>query len=300
MNFGDVVIQRDTPAGTVLARVEDASLDNIKENIIECDSAPKVMRYADSTYSTFVYNGITYFDIGVPGVGLRMSSKSGYWQAVWHGGALPVRLQGGVCVSSVLFYRYCGGSWGRGGLIFELVKTAEQSGSGPAKSGGTLIRASVENYLYAYTFTLAPGFINTVKCNVVTGDLNFSIGDVSVAEFNHHIGTVSVKNNTQSLVLDCDLAVNIHITLHGIQNPDVNDQSVLALTGRGRAGVADGIGVQLLYDGTPLQLNQRLRLRSDSPRGVVRFPITARYYQTKSTVVPGEANAVATLVITYQ
>lgn len=85
----------------------------------------------------------------------------------------------------------------------------------------------------------------------------------------------------------------------GTQNPDVGTASVLALTNQGDADVAQGVGVQLLYNGSPLILNNRLVLKS-STGGQETFPITARYYQTRTTVTTGKANASATLDLTYQ
>lgn len=76
-------------------------------------------------------------------------------------------------------------------------------------------------------------------------------------------------------------------------------RSVLALTGQGSETVADGVGVQLLYNNAPVQLNNRLMLKQSSD-GTESLPITARYYQTKPVVKAGEANATATLDMTYQ
>ena len=57
----------------------------------------------------------------------------------------------------------------------------------------------------------------------------------------------------------------------------------------------------IIYDrnGTPLALNTRLPL-TVAAGGQQTFPLTARYYQTKTTVEPGTANASATLNLTYQ
>jgi type 1 fimbria pilin len=87
--------------------------------------------------------------------------------------------------------------------------------------------------------------------------------------------------------------------LTGIQQPDVSDSSILALSGQGNAGVAEGVGVQLLYNAAPLTLNSNLVLKR-SAGGQELFPITARYYQTRSSVTTGSANASATLTLTYQ
>jgi type 1 fimbria pilin len=84
-----------------------------------------------------------------------------------------------------------------------------------------------------------------------------------------------------------------------MQNPDSANTSVMALTGQGNAGTAKGVGVQLLYNGSPLVMNGRLLLKQ-SAGGQETLPLTARYYQTLTTVESGSANASATLTITYQ
>ncbi len=87
---------------------------------------------------------------------------------------------------------------------------------------------------------------------------------------------------------------------HGYAKPDVTgDTSVLALNGQGTPGTADGVGIQMLYNNVPLQLNNRIVLKR-SAGGQETFPLVARYYQTRSVVRPGSANATATLNITYQ
>jgi type 1 fimbria pilin len=74
--------------------------------------------------------------------------------------------------------------------------------------------------------------------------------------------------------------------LSGQQNPDVANTSVLALSVRGGMG-SQGVGVQILYGGAPLNLNNTVFLQQ-SGGGLESFPIVARYYQTKTTVNPGQ------------
>ncbi|HDE1997161.1 TPA: fimbrial protein, partial [Klebsiella quasipneumoniae] len=68
---------------------------------------------------------------------------------------------------------------------------------------------------------------------------------------------------------------------------------------QGSAGVAQGVGVQLVYNNTPLILGNNLVLKRTNG-GQEMFPLTARYYQTNTTVTTGIANASATLSLTYQ
>lgn len=100
--------------------------------------------------------------------------------------------------------------------------------------------------------------------------------------------------------LKCDAGVKISGSLSFTQNADTANDSVIALTGAGSAGVSKGVGIQLLYNGTPLRRNTNIVLKTSS--GGAEFPagaFTSRYFQTQGTVYPGSANATATLNLTY-
>lgn len=165
---------------------------------------------------------------------------------------------------------------------------------------GALAKASIANVMYTEEVGMGNNTIIPVACSLTTPNLNFPIGDILASKFGTSVGTIpSGAQNTQNLGLNCDAGANINVTLQGAQNPDVSTTSVLALTGQGNADVAQGVGVQLLYNGSPLVLNNRIVLKQSSG-GQETFPITARYYQTKTSVATGKANASATLDLTYQ
>ncbi|GAB5071967.1 hypothetical protein SedNR2807_21530 [Citrobacter sedlakii] len=150
-----------------------------------------------------------------------------------------------------------------------------------------------------YYLTAAANIIQTA-CTVTTTTLTFPMGNILANEFQGK-GTTSENEVTANLGLDCDPDANVNITLTGTQNPDSTESSTLALSGQGTvdSGVADGIGVQLLYNNTLLKLNNKLTLKK-SEGGAESFPISARYIQTKDLVKPGKANATAVLSLTYQ
>jgi type 1 fimbria pilin len=151
-------------------------------------------------------------------------------------------------------------------------------------------------YRDGLTVQLTGGTINALACSITTPQLTFPIGD----SFGSVVGTTpAVAQNTQNLGVNCSPGTNIMVSLSGIQNPDGANTSVMALTGQGNTGTAKGVGVQLLYNGTPLALNSRLLLKQSSG-GQETLPLTARYYQTLTSVESGSANASATLNLTYQ
>ncbi len=138
------------------------------------------------------------------------------------------------------------------------------------------------------------------SCRVNTPTLRFNLGSIPLTRFGTNPGTLpGGAENTQRLSLDCDPGINISATLQGAQNPDSSDTTVLALAHQGQTGVAQGVGVQLLYNNQPMVLSQPVALHR-STGGMIELPISARYIQTLPAPTTGTANTNATLVITYQ
>ncbi len=170
----------------------------------------------------------------------------------------------------------------------------------PGVIGVVTLQGSDAIYRDGLITQLSSGTINALACTINTPQLTFAIGNIPASSFNAGVGTSPAgAQNTQNLGLNCSAGTNINVTLSGIQNPDISNTSVMALTGQGNTGTAKGVGVQLLYNGTPLAMNSRLLLKQ-SAGGVETLPLTARYYQTLGTVQSGTANASATLNLTYQ
>ncbi|CAI1573104.1 fimbrial protein [Serratia proteamaculans] len=141
------------------------------------------------------------------------------------------------------------------------------------------------------------GTITKVACSLSSTSINVPLGDVLISKFTG-VG-VTAADKSFDLGLTCDKDAKINVSLAGTQNTDTIETSVLALTSAGQTGTASGVGVQLLYGGTPLKINNNILLKT-SAGGQETLPFTARYYQTKATVGAGLANSSATLNITYQ
>ncbi len=139
--------------------------------------------------------------------------------------------------------------------------------------------------------------VNSVNCDVTTTSIQVPLDSVFVSELTA-VGN-SAKPRTFGVGLNCEPNARVNVMLTGTQNSDTSVDGVLQLTHAGSPGVASGIGIQILYKNTPLVLNNNLFLKASSG-GIETFPFTAQYYQTKATPVEGEANATATLEITYQ
>lgn len=271
-----VTVQRDAPVGTVIGTfVADGSGDI--DLCIDSGTITYVMNMFNNP-STIT----NYYNTNLPGVGMSLKFSSTGWY-------FPKVRQYSVASPTKIVAET---------LEVTLIKTGDIT-SGVIGSG-LLATAYGDDRIQSLTVNFTGNQVTQLACSITTPNLSFLIGDISAANFGSTVGTVpSGAQNTQSLGLDCDANANINVMLQGAQNPDVSTTSVLALTGQGNADVARGVGVQLLYNGVPLELNNRIVLKQ-SAGGQETFPITARYYQTQTTVSTGKANASATLDLTYQ
>ncbi|URN97855.1 fimbrial protein [Leclercia adecarboxylata] len=270
----NVIVQRDAPVGSVIY----SSSSPGSGDFLVCDGSTNT-NYYQMVYLGGVPTSIDHaYETNIPGVAISVNLMWGYLD-----NPASTDNTGSGTVSSPP-------------IKYKLYKTGDiQSGQLKVGELGNWTVSGIT----ALKVNLIGGAVTEVACAITTPNLTFPIGAVSKADFGNTIGFTPDKTSTQSLGLDCDKNANINVTLNGQQNPDVSDASVLALNNQGDANTAQGVGVQLLYDGNPLVINNQLQLKQSSG-GKETFPITARYYQTRNSVTVGEANTSATLTLTYQ
>ncbi len=274
ISVSNVVVQRDAPVGSVIY----SSIMPQGATLIECDTDINTNSYK-MTYLGGVPTSIAHtYATNVPGIGVKVFVG---WRYLDNPPSTDNTGIGSVNMPPVHFQLYKTGDIQPGQLTPGQVGTWSVSDITPV------------------TVNLVGGTITQVACSIATPKLTFPIGDVLLSEFGSAAGYIPERTSTQNLGLECDKSANINITLNGTQNPDVSDSSVLALNNQQGAGTAQGVGVQLLYGGNPIAINNKITL-GQSSGGRELFPITARYYQTRNKVTVGEANASATLTLTYQ
>lgn len=185
----------------------------------------------------------------------------------------------------------------------EFVKTADGQYGGRVKKV-PLVKSSYRvdsNPVETQLNTIWSGQISVTlevsACSLSNYTASVALGDVSDSSFTGVGSTPGTKAFTVGM--NCSFGVNIHVTLHGTQNADTSDNSVLALTNASGSGVAGGVGVQILHDDTPLKLGENIKVAT-SFGGHEDLAFAARYFQTKSSVDAGTADTTATLEITYQ
>jgi type 1 fimbria pilin len=304
VDYGNIIVQRDVPVGQAISNEIYGALVHAFTCVTAADEGSSAgMKSGVLPYVFTSSSGRRVYATNIPGVGVSF----GFYK--------------NTTVGSI---QYSGVTWmtGEDMATFSWSSNAKDLDINDFQpiiqfwKTGNIVSGSVTGQLASFVAYTARwrggeiggeipvlagrGSITQVACSIKTPNITFALGKVRVSEFGSTPGTTPpTAQQTKSLILDCDAGANINMMLTGIQQPDVSDSSILALSGQGNAGVAEGVGVQLLYNAAPLTLNSNLVLKR-SAGGQELFPITARYYQTRSSVTTGSANASATLTLTYQ
>ena len=137
-------------------------------------------------------------------------------------------------------------------------------------------------------------------CSIDTGSRNMTVplGKVLADRFTGFGSTFAEQNFNIHLSCTQPSGVyNVAVTFSAVTD-DSRVPGVLAL--ESGPNTATGVGIQLLKDGSPVEFERALPVGSATKSSMFTIPMTARYYQTGSTVIPGEAKGIATFVLTYK
>lgn len=155
----------------------------------------------------------------------------------------------------------------------------------------------VDDNVTAVQNTISAVNIISAACSINTPNISVPLEDVLAGSLTS-IGSTA-KPKAFNVGLSCNAGARVNAMLTGVQNTDNSATGVLQLSNAGSEGVATGVGIQILYNNAPMALNKNIVLKT-SVGGQEMLPFAAQYYQTKSSVTSGSANATATLNLTYQ
>ncbi|QRY79778.1 fimbrial protein [Pseudomonas sp. PDNC002] len=286
-----LVINRNTQPGTV---IYDSHWKNGGDAVIDCDGLYQfVVKY---TAGYAAYDAANYiYKTSVNGIGIRAwySNNSdpsyGYWPLSPSG--YYENVDGG--------YRFTPASNFRvqliviGPLTVGASPLTLPSPTAVVTYGGvTTNQVSFNNSLitiYGQTCTVTSPFNQTVNLDAVQ---TFQFGGV---------GSSAGSVKPFSVNINCPAGMAVSYELQDSQGTGSLGPGVLA--NRAGAGMAQGVGVQILKsDGmTPLPLNTETFLgNSTYDNQAMNVSLSARYYKTQSTVVTGDVNAVANVVMYYR
>lgn len=299
MDMGTVVIRPDVPIGSVIQRLE-VPID-ARSSIARCDRSGGTAygAYVNAAQQIPVPGMADVYATDVAGVGIRLFRDSGSVQTYY-----PHTLS---------FRPYATLSLTGGRFIIELIKTAEQTGSGPLAPAGRFTTYYLDGDgagrpILTSSFSGAGTTLVSPTCEVEAGNRNIAVdfGSVPAASF-AGVGTRAV-NRDFAIRLNCrgsqmaEFQSAIGVRLQGAQDPS-DLPGVLRIAEGDEA--ASRIGIELVDMRTgveaPLTLGQKLEIGRTAPTpALLSLPLRARYIQTRpGTVGPGRASGVATFTIEY-
>ena len=257
---------------------------------------------AISSGMTVTLDGVNYtlFETGVQGVGYIIGLKD-------FNGSAWIPLQSGMTQS----YPADGTNGYASDLGWSAKVTFIKTGM-PLKSGVYQIPAINAAILTAYNNEVktAKVIINPTSitvtasgCTVGTKSANVELGNIDIHTL-PAVGSTS-PSGSFNVSLTCDANVAVHAVMTDQTTPS-NTSPVVTLTGD---STASGVGVQFFYNGTgPLMMGpdssaagtaNQFFIQSTSSAQTLSLPFQANYIRT-GELVPGTANALASITFSYQ
>lgn len=279
INFPSVTVMKDAPVGTVLST---QTVYTGLQSFLTTSSGTLGFLFSCQTDSC---------PTGVEGISYKMSASNTTY--LWPHPFTNV--PGGI-----------GWGWGTGGMsvVVELYKSGETTVSGtiqPQSIGKYNVQMEEDATPQTLAEIVLSGAVQVTAlgCTLASSDnLTLDLGSVPSRNFSGIGSTAGAKDFNVNL--ECDTGTNVNVTMSGTQNANSTDASVLALTSAGSAGAASGVGVQVLYNNTPLALNSNIVLGTSVAGGATTYTFSARYIQTLANITAGSANTIATLNISYE
>lgn len=281
LNFGNIIAQRDTPVGSVIATTTTGAYNG--GNMIAGCTEAWTFRWELSQWGSLSPLGNNIYKTNISGVGLRMT-------AVVSGHELPYDAP-----VKANYYATIPGD----GIKAELIKTGDIYGG--TLTPGVLARASANNQLYFANVTLnGTNRIILGACNVNNPDINVRLGNHNKNEF-RGVGSATGWHEFY-LDLHCEVGTRVFMTIDATPDPSATP-GVMKLDTNYLGETARGIGVQIQsgVTGGPVELGKlKYYNTSFDAGGSNNLEFQARYYQTEPIVTAGQANATATFTLTYR
>lgn len=299
MQVGRVVVRPSDPVGKVLVK----SLFEIRPN----DGTTYTCSRSDMMVARLLQNyaisplGNNIYSTNIPGIGIRLyreafnaTNFSGYYPYTAPVPGTNIRLAEGY-------------------FVVEIVKTAENTGS------GTLVPGQYSTY-YAGNRSDRPFLTSTVYGNAITiassscewrGNINKAVT----------LPTVTKSGFTGVGSTQGEQSFDLNILCNGGENPTgYEEKNLISLSFdyqtegtntqvlrnlEPNATKANGVGVQLLWNynnqNRVIGLGDKLELGTVKSNQTIEYnvPLTARYYQTNANVTAGKVRAMATVTIEY-
>lgn len=296
IDLGDITVPADLPVGGDITGDQSYSQNMIAQ--CEGDGPSYVTLYSDLPGDT-VYGGRSTFKTNIPGVGIQMGgSTNGVSAWITNGNTQQQIWEFTLHLFTIPIENYSFGP------KFKLVKISDDIASGTLSGKANHVVVSGSASSTTYTVNLA-GTINATPphvpgCTVDTASASASLGTHSPDEFSGPGSTTSFTK--LNIPLTCESGAPITARVDATQDAS-GDSSVIQLTQGDES--ASGVGVQLYWANLNNTENVPVVFGKDefvyaSGGGAENLQFEARYYQTQNAILPGNANASATVTLSYQ
>jgi type 1 fimbria pilin len=272
VNFGTVIVQRDSPIGTLLKSATTGAFVS-GGNLYGCDT-PWVSRGDMSLFPTLSSYGNNVYATNIAGIGIRVLSYSKRPFPFTSNALANTHLAIPAPGNTVELIKTSAGAVGAGVLTIGTV--GRQSISGSSSFGASTALAGVN--------TIIP-----VACSITNLVINVGLDPAKLADFKGVGSTAKPKDFP--INLNCDAGTKVFMTLEGSR---AGPAGVLA-----PENMATGVGIQLLRDNLPVALGTPLDFGVVTRAGLTTLTLTARYYQIAKTATGGEIKAAATFTLTF-
>ncbi|MGK8801088.1 fimbrial protein [Acinetobacter seifertii] len=301
ITIGTIIVRPTDPIGTVLQK----NTFTISPN----NSTATCNRSGDQITAALPLNypissiGNNVYATNIPGIGIRIyrevtdsSNASGYY---------PYKLTLTPHTTYTLSPGY---------IVLEIIKTAATTGSGALVAGrySTYYVAGQQNRPFLTTTVLgsSPILIASSSCEIQNGpNTVVQLPTVTKSGFRAIGSTQGEKNFNLSILCNggennSGVPTSNSLSLSFDYNSDSSNNQVIN-NSAADSTKANGVGVELLWNmngaNSPIQKGNPLDIGTVSSNQTVEYdvPLTARYYQTATTVTAGEVKANATVTIQY-
>lgn len=301
MAIGRIIVRPTDPIGKVLQK---SSFNiPINQSTYACDRNGGKIIASLTKNPTLSSLGDSIYDTNISGIGIRLYRE--LTTVTYFAGYYPYERK----YNPYTPYFLAGGSF-----VVEIIKTANQTGSGQLSSGqyssyysdGYPNMPFVTSTIYANTAS-----ISSASCAIQgNADKTVTLPTVSNTSFNGIGSTQGEQSFNLSILCNggsttSTYTENSQISLSFGFTADSSSNQVIKNTANG-SKAATGIGLQLISDynnqnkvvenGSHIDLG----LISTNQNAQYDVPLRARYYQTANKVTAGEVKGIATITVEYQ
>lgn len=293
IDFGTITASPTLAVGDVIAS-QQVSESGVKVGGCWAGTIPFTGEFLDA-YSTPSAVGGPVYNTNLPGVGIKA-----------HVNPTTIYINtttGNACNTGEFYFgsnTSCYdpadfGLYDRMDVMFSLVKTGNITPGSLTKGSMSIVMA---DGVPLATYAVTGGTITVPTCSVVTPSSNVMLGNHLTTDFTG-AGSVTASQNVQ-VQLNCpESGMKVFATLNATQDTSTAQSGAIKLTPSSGL-TAGGVAVQMLdNNNNGIPLNSQIQYMTTT-QGTFDFGWKARYLQTGSAVTAGDANAYATISLTYQ